>query len=120
MAAPTPIGAKYMMSLVKPNIVSARLSANASIGRRRASGTMASAMPKNTLNTTTCRTWPSATDRATLSGKMSSTTSAQVRSGAAGKAPDSTAAGRATPTPAWLIVMAIHPMARASVVTTSK
>ena len=34
IAAPTPIGAKYMTIFVNLNIVSARLSAKASIGRR--------------------------------------------------------------------------------------
>ena len=55
-----------------------------------------------------------------LSGKMSSTTSGQVRGAAVGSAPESTVAGRATPTPARLMVMATQPMASASVVTTSK
>src|SRR6266481_26986 len=60
-----------MTRLVNLNMVSERLSAKARMGRRLGSGTSASAMAKRTLKTTICSTWPSATDLAMFSGKMS-------------------------------------------------
>jgi hypothetical protein len=57
--------------LVNLNMVSERLSAKASMGRRLASGTRPRAKAKRMLKTTICRTWPSATDLAMFSGKMS-------------------------------------------------
>ena len=52
-------------------MVSERLSDKTSMGRRFASGTKMSAMAKRTLKTTIWSTWPSATDLAMFSGKMS-------------------------------------------------
>src|SRR5258707_3289953 len=65
------MGAASMTMLVNLNMVSERLSAKASIGRRLGSGTSARAMANRMLKTTTCSTWPSATDLAMFSGKMS-------------------------------------------------
>jgi len=65
------MGAASMTMLVNLNMVSERLSARASIGRRFGSGTRARAMAKRMLKTTTCKTWFSATDLAMFSGKMS-------------------------------------------------
>ena len=119
MAAPTPTGAKYMTMLVNLNIVSDRLSQKASIGRRRASLMVASAMLNSTLKTTICSTSPSATDRATFSGKTWSSTSE-----ADCLRPVTSAEGRAdggwTPTPARVRLMAASPMKSAMVVTASK
>ena len=120
MAAPTPSGASSMTMPVNLNIVSARLSANASIGRWRSSRSIASAEPKITLKTTTWRISPSTTDLAMFSGKMWSTISCQVRDAAAGNWLASMLAGSVMPSPAREIVMAAQPMSSASVVTTSK
>ena len=105
---------------VNLNMVSARLSANASSGRRRASPTIASAEPKITLKTTTWRISPSTTDLAMFSGKMWSTISCHVRDVAAGNWLASTLPGRVMPSPAREIVMAAQPIRSARVVTTSK
>ena len=64
---------------VKRNIVSARLSAKDSSGRRLSSGMSARAMPKSTLKTTICSISPSTTERAKFSGNVSRTMSCQVR-----------------------------------------
>ena len=106
---------------VNLNIVSARLSANASIGRRFSSGSSASAMPKITLNTTTCRICASTTDaRDVLREDVEDDVLPRPRGAGCGSWLASTAAGRAMPSPARLIVMAAQPMSSASVVTTSK
>ena len=88
---------------VNLNIVSARLSAKASIGGARASRSIASAEPKMTLKTTTCRISPSTTALAMFSGKMWSTISCQVRDAAAGSWLASTLAGSVMPAPARLM-----------------
>ena len=119
MAAPTPIGAKSITMFVNLNMVAARDSARASIGRRFSSERSESAIPKSTLKTTICRTCPSATDLATFSGKAWRMTSLIVCFGAvtpAGCRPS----GAWTPTPARVRLMAARPMKRARVVTTSK
>jgi len=48
-----------------------RLSAKTSIGRRFTSGTKMSPIAKSTLKHNNCSTWPSATDFAMFSGKIS-------------------------------------------------
>ena len=106
--------------LVNLNIVSDRLSAKESIGRRFASLNSESAMANRMLNTTTCNTWPSATDLAIFSGKTWSRMSVTVCRGAAASCSACAVGGSLTPTPALLTLMAAKPMNSATVVTTSK
>src|SRR5882724_12114046 len=69
IAAPTPMGAKYMTTLVNLNMTSLRLEKKLSMGARFSLLRQASAMPKKIAKTATWRIWPSATDLAMFSGK---------------------------------------------------
>jgi hypothetical protein len=113
------MGAKYMTMLVNLNIVSDRLDANSSIGRRFSSLSRASEIAKSTLNTTIWRTCPSATDLATFSGNTCRITSVRVCFWPCASAWGITAGG-CTPTPALVMLMAARPMNSAIVVTASK
>ena len=119
MAAPTPIGAKYMIILVNLNITSERLSVARSMGWRLSSRTIASAIPKIILKTTICKTCPSAIDLAIFSGKICRIISLNVCGGtfsSSSWAP----VGIDIPIPAFEILIAASPIKRAIVVTTSK
>ena len=86
IAAPTPMGAKYMTTLVNLNMTSARLEKKLSIGARFSLLRQASAMPKKIAKTATWRIWPSATDLAMFSGKMCRMESCQWVGGGSGDA----------------------------------
>ena len=108
-----------MTMLVNLNIVSERLSANASIGRRFASGSIASATPNSSENTTTWSTCPSAIDLAMFSGKMCWMISEGV-SGFASSFSWAGTGGSLIPLPACEMLIAASPMKSAIVVTISK
>ena len=100
-------------------MVSDKLSQNSSIVWRCFSVVMDKPMPNNMLNSTICSTCPSATDLAMFSGNMWRIMSVKLCL-LAGRLLKSACVGICKPTPAWLMLMAIKPIASATVVTTSK
>src|SRR5439155_21623221 len=120
MAPATPMGANIITMLVNLNMVSERPSQKARIGRRFSWAINASAMPKIMLDTTTCNTWPSATDLAIFSGNIWRTTSVHFWAGAPETVAVAAFGGGVSPTPAWEIWIAPRPINSAKVVTISK
>src|SRR5271156_407237 len=121
IAAPTPMGAKYMTRLVNLNMTSASEENQLTMGARFSRERQASAAPKKMAKTATWRIWPSAIDFAMFSGKMWVRKSCQcVAAGAAMVSVEADEAERERPTPARLRLMAMRPMTRARVVATSK
>ena len=102
--------------LVNLNIVSARLSVKFTIKDRFFSLTIARAIPKIILKTTTCKTCPSATDFATFSGKICRIISSQLWEEVSGNFSWITSIFF-VPTPACVILMAAKPIKSAKVVT---
>ena len=120
MAANTPIGANTITYDVNVNITCAVLSNTASTGRP-AGPSAASATPKNVANTTTCRMSPraiaSTTDVGNRCRKMSQPLWLFFAMAATA---DVSPTGMAMPAPGLKMLASPRPMARATVVATSK
>ena len=119
IAAPTPMGARYMTYPVYLNMISASDSQNLVTGW--AFTPMAEqAMPKRMANTTICKTSPRAMESMMLEGKVCSRMSPALSLAAGMAAAAAPVLLIVSPAPGWARFTAARPTNKAMVVITSK